>query len=176
MNRIVREVKGASSLEKNAAVLAFATAPSMANTRSASRPVYIASTSDSVRTPRIRPDRSTMAMIASLLEVAMEARLRRQVTSFSVMMGPEIKGSSIAADGSPTGIGIAKFALSSLTTAKTSRGETVPSASTSQNVTGLSAASSPSIPTLLLIRLITTNASSGEIRRSLSTSMGMLIL
>ena len=89
MNRIVREVSGAALFEKNAAVLALATAPSIANTRSTVRPAYAASTSDSVRTPKILPDRSTIAMIASLLEVAIEARWRSVVTSVAEMAGSE---------------------------------------------------------------------------------------
>ena len=112
MNRIVREVNGACSFEKKAAVLALATAPSIANTKSASRPAYMESTTASVRTPSIRPDRSTMAMIASLLDVAMEARCRSAVTSLSVIIGPATKGVGISSGGSTIGIDDAKIMFS----------------------------------------------------------------
>jgi hypothetical protein len=82
--RIVREVSGASPLAKNAAVRALATAPSMAKTSPASSPAKLATTSSSVRTPRMRPLRSTMVMIASSLAEAAAARARSSSTSPSV--------------------------------------------------------------------------------------------
>ena len=67
MNWMVREVSGAWLLAKNAPVRALATAPSMANVSRSVLPVIAGVTPPSTRTPRMRPLRSTMAMMASLL-------------------------------------------------------------------------------------------------------------
>src|SRR5688500_4593736 len=87
MNRTVRDVSGAASFEKNAAVRAFATAPSIANTIVGEFSAF--GTPDSTRTPRMRPLRSTMAIIASFREVAADARSSIDSTSLAVTMGPD---------------------------------------------------------------------------------------
>ena len=85
MNRTVRDVSGAESLEKNAAVRALATAPSIANT-SWSGSVIV--TPASTRTPRMLPLRSTIAMMASLRAVAAAARSSSLFTSSVVITTP----------------------------------------------------------------------------------------
>src|SRR3954462_15184551 len=72
--RMVRDVSGAWLLPKNAPVRASDTAPSTAKTSRLGFVVISGATPDSVRTPRMRPLRSTMLMIASLLADAAAAR------------------------------------------------------------------------------------------------------
>src|SRR5262245_62175284 len=93
----VREVSGAWLLPRKAAVRASATAPSMKKFRMKVRSpgrgwagslgsvLRYAMTSSSMRTPRMRPERSTMAMTPSLLGVAAVARCRMVLTSWAVI-------------------------------------------------------------------------------------------
>src|SRR5438552_1843959 len=89
IKRIVRDVSGAWSFEKNAAVRALATAPSMAKTIVAE--LIGIGTPASTRTPRIRPPRSTTAMMASFRAVAAAARSRNVCTSAAIMIGSAAK-------------------------------------------------------------------------------------
>src|SRR5262245_33292045 len=84
---MVREVSGAVSLAKKAAVRALAMAPSMANALVSALLKSAADTPDSVSTPSKLPLRSTTAMMASLLAVATEARSSRRWTSNSLSVG-----------------------------------------------------------------------------------------
>ena len=70
----VRLVSGAWLLPKNAPVRASAKAPSMANTSFDGSLVIAVETPLSTRTPRMRPLRSVMTMIASVLADAATAR------------------------------------------------------------------------------------------------------
>ncbi len=97
MKRTVRDVIGAELLENIAAVRALATAPSMANT-SVSMSGIASSTPCSTRTPRMRPLRSTTAMIASSLEVAPAARHSSVSTSFAVSSGAAKSKSLLPSD------------------------------------------------------------------------------
>ena len=81
---IVRDVSGAALLAKNAPVRALAIAPSMAKTSIALLPVISGATPPSTRTPRTRPLRSRMAMIASFVADAAVARRSRVSTSAAV--------------------------------------------------------------------------------------------
>ena len=73
MKPMLREVNGAWSLAKKAAVRASATAPSMAKVRVAGLLVIAGETLPSTRTPRRRPPRSTMATMPSPWPSAAEA-------------------------------------------------------------------------------------------------------
>ena len=92
--RTVRDVSGAVSLAKNAAVRALETAPSIANA-SVAGSVMVSSTPCSTRTPRIVPLRSTIAMMASLLGVATDARPSNVETSLCESCGYPITMSSV---------------------------------------------------------------------------------
>ena len=78
--RIVRDVSGAWLFAKKAAVRAFATAPSIAKTRVSVSGILLR-TPCSMRTPRMRPPRSTIAITASSVLVAPAARASRFSTS-----------------------------------------------------------------------------------------------
>ena len=84
---MVREVRGAWLLPKNAPVRALATAPSMAKVSAAGLPVMSGETPASTRTPRMRPLRSTMAMMASRLGKMPTTSVRRRISLFSRSCG-----------------------------------------------------------------------------------------